>query len=124
MENRVVRYGVLGLRALLTVIFLLAGVSKLIGVEFMVEMFETIGLGQWFRYVTGAVEVGSAALLWLPGFQAIGAGLLTLTMIGAALAHALVIGPSMVPAIVLGIISAIVFWVFRSQFSGRATASH
>ena len=29
----------------------------------MVEMFDKIGLGQWFRYLTGGLEVTGAILL-------------------------------------------------------------
>ncbi len=29
--------------------------------------FEALGFGQWFRYVTGLIEVGGAIALWLPG---------------------------------------------------------
>ena len=33
----------------------------------MVEMFDKIGVGQWFRYVTGLIEVGGAILMLVPG---------------------------------------------------------
>lgn len=59
-----------------------AGSAKLAGVEMMVATCETIGIGQWFRYLTGAIEVGSAILLFGPGKQAWGAALQVCTMIG------------------------------------------
>ena len=71
----------LALRALLTLVFVAAPGTKLAGLSMMVETFEAIGWGQWFRYVTAFVELGSAALLWFPRMQAIGAGLLMITMI-------------------------------------------
>jgi putative oxidoreductase len=43
----------------------------------MVETFERVGLGQWFRYLTGALELVGAALLLWPGTTAFGALLLT-----------------------------------------------
>jgi len=43
--------------------FLMAGFSKLSGNEQMVGMFDTIGVGQWFRYLTGALEVAGGILL-------------------------------------------------------------
>jgi hypothetical protein len=43
--------------------FFMAGGSKLSGSEQMVQLFQAIGLGQWFRYVTGFMEVGGAVLL-------------------------------------------------------------
>jgi hypothetical protein len=39
---------------------LFARSSKLAGQPQMVEIFQAIGLGQWFRYVTGVIEAGSA----------------------------------------------------------------
>jgi len=42
------------------VAFIGAGGTKLVGVPAMVEMFGKVGLGQWFRYVTGVLEVAGA----------------------------------------------------------------
>ena len=68
----------------------------------MVATFEQIGeqtgVGQWFRYLTGAIEIGAVALLWIPGRQVFGAVLLGATMAGAIIAHLTVLGPSAVPA--------------------------
>ena len=105
----------IGLRALLTVAFLGAGGAKLAGVEVMVDTYQTIGLGQWFRYLTGIVEVGGALLLWVPRRQVVGAALLGATMVGAILAHMLILGPSIVPATVLGLMSAAVLYIHRTQ---------
>lgn len=110
MSPNVQKYGLLALTILLTLAFGAAGFAKLTGAEMMVATFDAIGVGQWFRYVTGALEVGAAALLWVPGRQWIGAGLLVCTMIGAVLAHLLILGPSFVPALVLGIIAAVVLY--------------
>ncbi len=44
----------------------MAGFSKLSGNEQMVGLFEAIGLGQWFRYLTGTMEVAGAILLLIP----------------------------------------------------------
>lgn len=109
------KYGLLLVKAVLTAAFLAAGLSKLAGVEMMVGTFDAIGWGQWFRYVTGGIEVGAAVLLWLPGRQAYGAGLLLATMAAAVLFHLLVLGPSFVPALVLGVLSAIVVIAHRAQ---------
>lgn len=37
--------------------FLAAGAAKLGGAAPMVQLFDQIGIGQWFRIVTGLVEV-------------------------------------------------------------------
>ncbi len=109
------KYILIGAKALLTLAFLAAGSAKLMGQEMMVATFETIGIGSWFRYVTAVIEISGAILLWVPGRQFIGAGLLLCTMIGATLAHLLVLGPSAVPAAVLGLLSAFVLYAHRDQ---------
>lgn len=109
------KYILLSIRILVSLAFVAAGLAKLSGVEMMVGTFEAVGVGQWFRYVTGLIEVGSAVMLWIPGFQLIGAGLLVCTMVGAVLAHLFILGPSAVPALILGVLSAYLAWNFRQQ---------
>lgn len=120
---RLVKYLSIGLRALLTLAFVSAGGAKLAGAEMMVGTFEAIGVGQWFRYATGAIEIGAAVLLWLPGRQALASALLGATMVGALLAHLLILGPSAVPAVILGLICAVVLYLHKDQINqtlGRA----
>ena len=61
------KYARLIAKALLTLAFVAAGLAKLAGADMMVATFDAIGVGQWFRYVTGAIELGAAVLLWVPG---------------------------------------------------------
>ncbi|SMY08420.1 DoxX family protein [Flavimaricola marinus] len=105
----------IGLRVLLTLAFVAAGFAKLSGVEMMVATYDAIGVGQWFRYLTGIIEIGGAVLLWLPRRQVLAAGLLGATMVGAVLAHLFILGPSAVPAVILGLISAAVIYLHRDQ---------
>ncbi|MEM7524143.1 MAG: DoxX family protein [Pseudomonadota bacterium] len=105
----------LGLRIALTLAFVAAGGAKLAGVEAMVATFETIGLGQWFRGLTGVIEIAAAALLWVRGFTVVGAALLVSTMISAVLAHLVVLGPSAAPAAALGVLSAAVAYLHRGE---------
>jgi putative oxidoreductase len=99
--------------------FLLAGSLKLAGAAPMVALYNTIGVGQWFRYVTGAVEVASAALLLIPGLAAFGAVLLVCTMIGAVLTHVTIVHTS--PAIPLALLIAgvVILWGRRNQILSR-----
>ena len=60
---------------MLTLAFLAAGIAKLAGVQMMVDEFGMLGLGQWFRYATGVIEIGSAVLLWVPGILQVKRGL-------------------------------------------------
>lgn len=95
--------------------FLMAGSVKLAGPEQVVAMFNTIGLGQWFRYLTGALEVAGAVMLLIPRLSGVGALLLICVMIGAVFTHLFVIGGSPVGAIVLLVVSAIIAWGRRDR---------
>jgi putative oxidoreductase len=86
--DRVLNLTLWVLQGLLALAFLYFGASKFSphGV-FWVELFAKIGMGQWFRYFTGSVEVVCAVLLLIPGTSAIAAALLACTMAGAILTH-------------------------------------
>src|SRR5260370_9137776 len=77
--------------------FLLAGGSKLVGAPAMVTLFNTIGVGQWFRYVTGLIEVGSAIALLVPSIAVFGALVLVPPMIGAVAPEFFIFVDSAVP---------------------------
>ena len=98
------------LQVLVAFAFLGAGFGKLSGQPMMVEMFDKLGLGQWFRYLTGAIELGSAILLLVPRLTFVGAGLLVCTMTGAVIAHLLKLGGSPVPPLVLLTLSGVIAW--------------
>ncbi|KZD23441.1 DoxX family protein [Tardiphaga robiniae] len=101
-------------RGLLALAFAAAGTAKLYGVPMLVEEFEHIGLGQWFRYLTGTLEILGAALIIIPSTVAFGAVLLCCIMIGAIFTHVFVIGGSPIPAIVLLTLSGIVAYAKRA----------
>ena len=116
-----VRRGRSGLIALWVVqiglagMFLLAGGSKLLGAPAMVALFNTIGIGQWFRYATGLIEVGSALALLVPSIAVFGALALVPTMIGAVATELFIVGDSAVPAAVLLLGAVGVVWARRHQ---------
>ena len=105
---------------MLALAFVAAGGAKLYGVPMLVEEFEHIGLGQWFRYFTGGLEIIGAILLLLPQKAALGALLLICIMTCAVLTHLFVIGGSAVPAIVLLALNAVVAYAERSQIAWLA----
>jgi uncharacterized membrane protein YphA (DoxX/SURF4 family) len=86
--------------------FLFAGSLKLTGAAPMVQMFNAIGVGQWFRYLTGTIEVSGAVLLLVPSLARFAAAALAVTMVGAVLTHLFIIGGNPAPAIVLLVITA------------------
>lgn len=106
--------GLWAVRGLVALAFAAAGTAKLYGVPMLVEEFEHIGLGQWFRYLTGALEILGAVLIIVPSTVAFGAILLCCIMIGAIVTHLFVIGGSPVPAIVLLALSGIVAYAKRN----------
>jgi uncharacterized membrane protein YphA (DoxX/SURF4 family) len=81
--------------------FLFVGALKLASAPAMVAVFDGVGLGQWFRYVTGALEVLGAAALLVPRLAGAGALLLAAVMVGAVTTHQFIIGGSPFPALVL-----------------------
>ena len=95
--------------------FFLAGASKLAGAPAMVALFGAIGVGQWFRYVTGALEITGAVALLVPALSGVGALLLAGVMTGAIATHLLVIGGNPVPPFVLLVATAIVAYGRRER---------
>jgi putative oxidoreductase len=65
------------LRIFLGLIFLFVGTTKLTGTGNTVEYFTAIGWGQWFRYLTGTLDIVGAILLFFPRWTSYGAILLT-----------------------------------------------
>jgi putative oxidoreductase len=72
-----------GLELVMGVLFLYLGGAKLLGTPAAVRLFADIGWGQWFRYVTGVVEVGGALLLLIPALAGASALLLMSVMVAA-----------------------------------------
>jgi putative oxidoreductase len=95
--------------------FLMVGFSKLSGDPQLVGLFDAIGLGQWFRYLTGSVEVLGAVLLLIPRLSGLGALLLAGTMLGAVATHLFVVGGSPLPAIILLIVTGVIAWGRRQR---------
>ena len=95
--------------------FLFAGSLKLTGTPIMVQTFGVIGIGQWFRYFTGTIEVVSALLLFVPSLAFFGASALAVTMVGAVIAHLAILGGSPAPALVLLVLTSAIAWVRRPE---------
>ncbi|MFB3166942.1 DoxX family protein [Neobacillus sp. 179-C4.2 HS] len=79
------------LQGILALMFLMAGFGKVTGSKMHVEAFTHWRLPQWFRVVTGLVELAGAVLLivgyWVPASAMAGALLLAVTGIGGILTH-------------------------------------
>lgn len=110
------KYAVIGLwvlRVLAALAFVGAGVSKLTGAPAMVAVFAAVGAGQWFRIVTGLLEVGGAVALFVPRVTFYAAVLLASVMVGAIGAHLTVLGGNPTPPIVLLLLTGTIAWLSR-----------
>ena len=98
------------LQALLAIMCSMAGLAKVFGDPAMVEMFATIGIGQWFRYMVGALEIAGAVGVLVPRLSGLAALGLVCLMAGATLTNVLVLGASPLLPLVLLALSALVAW--------------
>jgi putative oxidoreductase len=70
-------------RGAIAVFFFAVGLDKF--GNSWVKFFDQLGIGQWFRYFTGIVEIAGGALVLIPATVTLGLGLLACTMASAAL---------------------------------------
>jgi len=111
------------LQILLAALFLLVGSAKFGSHNgIWVQMFAAIGIGQWFRIFTGGLEILCAILLLIPRATAIGAALLSCTMVAAFLIRLFVLhGPprdAITPLVYL-VLLLVVLWLRRDRFPLR-----
>jgi putative oxidoreductase len=91
-------------------LFVYIGWTKFDPHAMWVQVFARIGLGQWFRYFTGAVQITGGVLLAVPPTRIAGSALIACTMLGAAGADVFVLnaGPlAIVPVVLCGMALAI-----------------
>ena len=100
--------------------FLLAGALKWIGVDMEVQLYAAIGIGQWFRYLTGTLEILGATGLFVPALAPYAALLLATVMAGAVFTHLVVIGGNPLAAILLLASTLTIAWLRREQISSPA----
>lgn len=72
---------------LLALAFVFAGVAKVSGQETMIESFNFFGLPDWFRIMTGILEILGGVLLLIPATTGSAAFGLSIIMIGAISCH-------------------------------------
>jgi hypothetical protein len=81
----------------------------------MVALFDAVGIGQWFRYVTGLIEVGAALALLVPRLAVFGALALVPTMIGAIVTQLFIVRASAVLPAILLVAAVVVLWARRHE---------
>jgi putative oxidoreductase len=100
------------LRLAVAAVFLSVGADKFAAQSMWVKLFEQIGFGSWFRYLTGVLQIAGALLVLLPRTFLIGIGLLACTMAGAVAVWIVRFGApgnAVIPAVVLVALVAIGF---------------
>ena len=103
------------LSGLVALAFMVAGGGKLAGTAVMVGLFDKVGLGQWFRYFTGLLEVVGGIGLLFRRYAFYAAVLLAIVMVGAVIAHVTVLGGSPAPALMLLVLTGIIAYLRRSE---------
>ena len=104
------------LQILAALFFVAAAISKFTGAEYNVMVFEKVGLGQWFRYFTGVLEVTGALLLLRPRSAALGGLLLAVVMVGALFTDLVILKGNGIAALVALVITAAIAWLRRPEW--------
>jgi len=112
-------------QVLLAALFAFAATPKLLGEPTAVANFQTIGFGQWFRYLTGTCELAGAIGLLIPRLSGLAALGLVGVMIGATLTNLFLL-PGMVPVavltVLLGAVLGLIAWGRWPQTKTLVTA--
>jgi putative oxidoreductase len=107
------------LRILMAALFLFASYMKLSGNPMMVDEFNTIGLGQWFRYFTGALEPAGGIAILVPSVSVCAASGLLAVDAGAFITQIAVLHGDWIHTVVIGAILASVIYLQRDRFGSR-----
>lgn len=95
---------------MLALMFAIAGLTKVFGDPAMVEMFTNIDIGQWFRYLVGALEIAGAIGVLIPRVSSLAALGLVCLMAGATFTNIFLLGANPLLTIVLMLVSGLVAW--------------
>lgn len=105
-------------QVVLAAFFVFAASGKLLSDPTAVAMYDTIGFGQWFRYLTGVCELAGAIGLLIPRLAGLAATGLAGVMIGATLTNLFLL-PGMAPAagttVLLGVVFGLIAYARRSE---------
>jgi putative oxidoreductase len=104
----------------LGLLFIAAGLVKLSGMAFMVELFASLGFGQWLRYVTALFELAGGVLLIAGRMEYLAALVLAMIMVGATVASIIVFDRSPVPPLLTFILLVVLAWKHHPSEGDRA----
>jgi putative oxidoreductase len=96
-------------------------VPKLAGSGSQPEMFDDIGIGQWFRYLVGVLEAAGAVGLVIPALAGLAAAGLAGLMVGATFTNLFVISGGYWAGVTAALFAACCFivWGNRARGPGR-----
>jgi putative oxidoreductase len=114
-QSRAMTITVWVLRIIVAALFLFAAVLKLSGAQMEIDAFNIVGLGQWFRYATGLIEVIGGVAVLVPAVSALGAVLLLIVDIGAFIAQITRLHMDWIHTIVIGAVLVALIYVQRRQ---------
>jgi putative oxidoreductase len=117
VQSNAVKIGVWVLRVLLAAAFLLAAGMKLSGQAITVTEFDEVGLGQWFRYFTGTLELIGGVAVLVPPVSIFGAMLLLLVDFGALVAQLTILHRDWIHVIVIGVLLGLLIYIQRSRLT-------
>jgi putative oxidoreductase len=117
--SRILSSSIWILRGLIGLLFLAAATMKLTAQPSMVAEFQIVGLGQWFRYFVGSLELAGAVALLMPRSSMVGAMVLLLVDAGAFMAQIFTLHMDWTHTVVIGaLIGLLIYLQRRSLHSG------
>jgi putative oxidoreductase len=114
-SGRTQSVGIWILRVVLGLAFLFFSSMKLSGNPRMVEEFRVVGLGQWFRYATGTLELIGGLAILTPRVSALGAILLLLVTCGAFVAQVAILHIDWIHCVVIAALLILTIYLQRAQ---------
>ena len=103
--------GIWALRILLGLAFIFAGYIKLSGKQRMIAEFNAVGLGQWFRYFTGSLELIGGLAVLIPRISVFGAILLLIVDFGAFIAQVTILHMGWMHCVVIAILLGLLIYL-------------
>ncbi len=100
------------LRLGVAAVFLSVGSAKFETHSMWVQLFDRIGFGVWFRYLTGVLQMAGAVLVLIPRTFLAGIAILACTMAGASLVWIVRFGEwgnAVIPAAILVALAGVGF---------------
>jgi hypothetical protein len=99
----------------MSIVYLAAGSMKLAGAPAMVALFGAIGMGQWFRFAIGFLEILGGIALLIPVLAGAAALGLAALMIGATMIQIIISRRPPLASIVSLFAVTLIAWAYRDD---------